>query len=43
MQQLRDRLLDIEADTYAELIRSGQLGKNISPIILDILGERTEQ
>ncbi|MGK7887166.1 MAG: cation:proton antiporter [Crocosphaera sp.] len=43
MQLLRDRLLDIEADTYAELIRSGQLGKNLSPVILDILGESNEQ
>ncbi|MDJ0578840.1 sodium:proton antiporter [Crocosphaera sp.] len=43
MQLLRDRLLDIEADTYAELIRSGQLGKNLSPVISDILSESSEQ
>ena len=42
MQLLRDRLLDIEADTYAELIRSGQLGKNLSPVMLDILSKSGE-
>ena len=39
MQQLKETLLDIEADTYAELIRNGKLGKNLSPVILDILTE----
>ncbi|MGK7953880.1 MAG: sodium:proton antiporter, partial [Crocosphaera sp.] len=42
MQLLKDKLLDIEADTYAELIRSGQLGKDLSPLILEILGEGGE-
>ena len=42
MQQLKDKLLDIEADTYAELIRSGQLGKNLSPVMLDILSKSGE-
>ncbi|MEL4897650.1 Na+/H+ antiporter [Crocosphaera sp. Alani8] len=43
MQLLKDKLLDIEADTYAELIRGGQLGTNLSPLILDILGEGEEK
>ena len=42
MQQLKETLLDIEADTYAELIRNGKLGKNLSPVILDILTEAEE-
>ncbi len=42
MQQLKDTLLDIEADTYAELIRNGKLGKNLSPIVLEILTESSE-
>ncbi|NJN76030.1 MAG: sodium:proton antiporter, partial [Synechococcaceae cyanobacterium RL_1_2] len=36
-EQLRAKLLDIEADTYAELIRSGSLDSNLSSVIQDIL------
>lgn len=43
MHQLKQTLLDIEADTYAELIRNGKLGKNLSPLLLEILGETEEK
>lgn len=43
MQQLKETLLDIEADTYAELIRNGKLGKNLSPIVLETLTESSER
>ncbi|MGK7914139.1 MAG: cation:proton antiporter [Prochloraceae cyanobacterium] len=36
MQQLREQLLDIEADTYAELILSGRLNTNLSPVLQEI-------
>lgn len=39
MEQLRERLLDIEADTYAELIRAGQLNENLSPVLQEIIVE----
>ncbi|ERN42200.1 NhaP-type Na+/H+ and K+/H+ antiporter [Rubidibacter lacunae KORDI 51-2] len=38
-EQLRKRLLDIEADTYAEYIRTGQLSKELSPWVLKIIVE----
>ena len=39
LEQLRERLLDIEADTYAELIRAGQLNENLSPVLQEIMVE----
>lgn len=39
MEQLREQLLDIEADTYAELIRAGQLNENLSPVLQEIIVE----
>ncbi len=37
LEQLREELLDIETDTYAEFIRSGRLSKNLSPVLKEIL------
>ena len=39
IEQLREQLLDIEADTYAELIRAGQLNENLSPVLQEIMVE----
>jgi CPA1 family monovalent cation:H+ antiporter len=39
MEQLREDLLAIEADTYAELIRSGRLNEKLSPLLQDVLVE----
>ncbi|BAW97211.1 Na+/H+ antiporter [[Synechococcus] sp. NIES-970] len=41
MKQLRDTLLDIEADTYAEFIRVGRLNKDLSPLLQEILIKAT--
>ncbi len=43
MQQLRDTLLDIEADTYAEYIRIGRLNKDLSPLLQDVLVKASER
>ncbi len=43
MEQLRETLLDIEADTYAEFIRAGRLNKNLSPLLQEILAEAPEK
>jgi CPA1 family monovalent cation:H+ antiporter len=43
MEQLRETLLDIEADTYAEFIRSGRLTTNLSPVLQEILAESREE
>lgn len=37
IEQMRDKLLDIEADTYAELIRSGWLNNRLSPLLQEVL------
>lgn len=42
MEQLREQLLDIEADTYAELIRSGRLSNNLSPLLTEIIAKASE-
>jgi monovalent cation:H+ antiporter, CPA1 family len=39
IEQLRETLLDIEADTYAEFIRSGRLNTNLAPVLQEILAE----
>lgn len=38
-EQLREQLLDIEADTYAEFIRAGKLNKNLSPLLREVLSQ----
>lgn len=38
-EQLREQLLDVEADTYAEFIRAGKLNKNLSPLLQEILSQ----
>ncbi len=43
MKQLRDTLLDIEADTYAEFIRVGRLNKDLSPLLQETLIKSTEK
>lgn len=43
MKQLRNTLLDIEADTYAEFIRVGRLNKDLSPLLQEILVKATEK
>ncbi|MFP4008286.1 MAG: cation:proton antiporter, partial [Spirulinaceae cyanobacterium] len=39
LEQVRERLLDIEADTYAELIRLGDLNENLSPLLRGAIDE----
>ena len=39
MEKLREVLLDIEADTYAELISKGVLNDNLSPILQEIIAQ----
>jgi len=43
LERLREELLDIEADTYAELIRSGNLNKNLSPLLQGVMDEAIER
>jgi CPA1 family monovalent cation:H+ antiporter len=43
MEQFRETLLDIEADTYAEFIRSGRLNSNLSTVLQDILVDSQEK
>jgi CPA1 family monovalent cation:H+ antiporter len=38
-EQLREQLLEIEADTYAELIRAGKLNNNLSPLLQEVLAK----
>lgn len=42
MEKLREKLLDIEADTYAELIASGNLNNNLSPLLQEIIAKNQE-
>lgn len=42
MEHLREKLLDIEADTYAEFILAGKLNTNLSPLLQEILAEASE-
>jgi CPA1 family monovalent cation:H+ antiporter len=42
MEQLREQLLNIEADTYAEFIRAGRLTSDLSPILQEIWTENSE-
>lgn len=38
-EQLRDQLLDVEAETYAEFIRAGKLNNNLSPLLQEVLAK----
>ena len=37
VEQLQEKLLNIEADTYAELIRAGRLDNQLSPLLEKVL------
>ncbi|NET05181.1 MAG: sodium:proton antiporter [Symploca sp. SIO2B6] len=39
MEQVQEKMVDIEADTYAEFIRSGRLNENLSSLIQEALIE----
>jgi CPA1 family monovalent cation:H+ antiporter len=39
IEQLRETLLDIEADTYAEFIRAGRLNSNLPSLLQDIMAK----
>ena len=41
-QQLREELLALEADTYAEFVRAGQLTKELAPFLQDVLYDSGE-
>lgn len=43
MEQLQDKLVDIEANTYAEFIRSGWLNEHLSPIMQEALVQADER
>ena len=42
IEQLKEQLLDIEADTYAEFIRAGKLNENLSPVLQEIMAKASE-
>jgi monovalent cation:H+ antiporter, CPA1 family len=42
MEQLREQLLNIEAETYAEFIRAGRLTSDLSPLLQEIWTENSE-
>jgi CPA1 family monovalent cation:H+ antiporter len=42
LEQLQDKLLNIEADTYAELIRAGRLDNKLSPLLEEVLAAGEE-
>jgi CPA1 family monovalent cation:H+ antiporter len=39
-EQFQDTLLDIEANTYAELIRAGRLNENLVPLLVEVEEEK---
>lgn len=43
MEQLQEKMIDIEADTYAEFIRSGRLNERLSPLLLGTLTAADEK
>ncbi|MGB7439550.1 MAG: sodium:proton antiporter [Coleofasciculaceae cyanobacterium] len=43
LEQVQERMLDIEADTYAEFIRSGLLNENLPPVMQEVLIEADER
>ncbi|MDJ0617217.1 MAG: cation:proton antiporter [Calothrix sp. MO_192.B10] len=38
IEQLRSELLAVEADTYAEFVRSGRLNQELAPLLQNVLG-----
>ncbi|MDB9518696.1 sodium:proton antiporter [Roseofilum reptotaenium CS-1145] len=40
IEQLREELLAIEADTYAEFIKAGQLNQELSPYLVDVFQDK---
>lgn len=42
MELLREQLVDIEAETYAEFIRAGKLNKNVSPLLAEVFEKKEE-
>jgi len=42
-EQLREEMLAIESDTYAEFIRAGRLNDTLSPLLQDVLGESSKE
>ena len=42
IEQLKEQLLDIEADTYAEFIRAGKLNENLSPVLQEVIAKASE-
>ncbi|NES97022.1 MAG: sodium:proton antiporter [Desertifilum sp. SIO1I2] len=43
IEQLREELLAIEADTYAEFVRAGQLNNELSPFLQEVLHDGAEK
>ena len=43
VEQLQEKLLNIEADTYAELIRAGRLDNKLSPVLEEVLAAGEEK
>jgi len=43
MELLREELVDIEAETYAEFVRSGRLNSQLSPILWEVMEEKDEE
>jgi len=41
-EQMRDNLLNIETDTYAELIRAGWLNERLSPLLADVISQEDD-
>ncbi len=42
-EQLREELLAIEADTYAEFVKAGRLNKELSPLLSEVLHDRIKK
>ena len=42
MELLREQLVDIEAETYSEFIRSGRLNQEISPVLWQVLEKKDD-
>ncbi|WP_013321781.1 cation:proton antiporter [Gloeothece verrucosa] len=43
MEQIRETLIDIEAETYAEFISTGRLNQKLSPVLQEILTRAEEK
>lgn len=42
MEEFQETLLDIEADTYAELIQLGRLNENLALVLMEAVAEEQE-